>query len=105
MLENRFKANLIKDLEELFPESIIIHLDPNDIQGIADILILHKDKWAALEGKRHADSSHRPNQDYYVELMNKMSYASFIYPENRQEVLDELQQALQPRRSTRLPRR
>lgn len=102
MLENKFKTKLIKDLKQLFPGCLVVHLDPNEIQGIPDILILYKDKWAALEGKKHFNSPHRPNQDYYVDLMNEMSYASFIFPENKEEVLYELQQALRPRRSSRI---
>ena len=90
MLENRFKTNLIKELEDMFPGCMILHLDPNEIQGIPDLLILYKDKWAVLEGKKNARASHRPNQAYYVNLMNKMSFASFIYPENKDEVLYEL---------------
>ena len=90
MLENRFKTKLNKELKETFPGCIILHMDPNEIQGIPDLLILYKDKWAALEGKKNATASCRPNQEYYVELMNHMSFASFIYPENKDEVLDDL---------------
>lgn len=105
MLENRFKTKLIEELEYLFPGCIVIHLDPNEYQGIPDLLILWNDKWAALEGKKSADASHRPNQDYYVDLMNQMSYAAFIYPENKEEILYELQQAFGTRRATRVSRR
>jgi hypothetical protein len=90
MLENKFKTKLVGELESLFPGCIITHMDPNEIQGIPDLLILYRDKWAALEGKKNATASARPNQPYYVELMNKMSFASFIYPENKDEVLDAL---------------
>lgn len=90
MLENRFKTNLRKDLERLFPGCIILHMDPNEIQGIPDLLILYRDRWAALEGKKSANASVRPNQEYYVDLMNDMSFASFICPENKEEVLDAL---------------
>lgn len=90
MLENRFKTKLINELEDLFPGCIVIHMDPNEYQGIPDLLILYKDTWAALEGKKSANASARPNQPYYVELMNDMSYSSFIYPENKDQVLDEL---------------
>lgn len=92
MLENRFKTKLVKELKDRFPGCIITHLDPNEIQGIPDLLILYKDKWAALEGKKTADASIRPNQLYYVERMSAMSYASFIYPENKERVLDEISQ-------------
>ena len=90
MLENRFKTNLIKDLEDLFPGCIILHMDPNEIQGIPDLLILYKNKWAALEGKKNAYASVRPNQGYYVDLMDQMSFAAFVYPENKDAVLDAL---------------
>ena len=90
MLENRFKTKLNRELKDLFPGCIIIHMDPTELQGIPDLLILYNNKWAALEGKKSANASHRPNQDYYVDLMGRMSFASFIYPENKDEVLDEL---------------
>jgi hypothetical protein len=88
--ENKFKTNLVKELKQLFPGCIITHLDPNEIQGIPDLLILYRDKWAALEGKISEDAPVRPNQPYYVDLMNRMSFAAFIYPENKDEVVDEL---------------
>ena len=90
MLENRFKTKLINELEEMFPGCIITHLDPNEIQGIPDLLILYGDRWAVLEGKKNAKASVRPNQSYYVDLMDRMSFAAFIYPENKDEVLDAL---------------
>lgn len=79
MLENKFKTGLVKDLKKRFPGCMVIHLDPNEIQGIPDLLVLYRDRWAALEGKKTGKASHRPNQDYYVAKMNEMSYASFIY--------------------------
>jgi hypothetical protein len=81
---------MINELKELFPGCMVLHLDPNEIQGIPDLLILYKNKWAVLEGKKNAYASHRPNQDYYVDLMDQMGFASFIYPENKDQVFDEL---------------
>lgn len=104
MLENKFKTELVAEIEDMFPGCIVVHLDPNEIQGIPDLLVLYENKWAALEGKKNANAPHRPNQDYYVNLMNKMSFASFIYPENKEEVLYELQQAFRIRRPTRVLR-
>ena len=92
MFENRFKTKLNRELKDLFPGCIIIHMDPTELQGIPDLLILYNNKWAALEGKKSESATHRPNQDYYVDVMNDMSFAAFIYPENKEEVLDELQQ-------------
>ena len=90
MKENEFQADFIKELKYEFPGCIVLKNDPNYIQGIPDTIVLYKDKWAAFEIKRNAKSSHRPNQDYYVEAMNDMSYSAFIFPENRKEILDEL---------------
>ena len=95
MLENKFKTNLIKEIEKRFPGSYVFHLDPTERQGVPDLLILYKNKWAALEGKKNKNASHRPNQDYYIKTMNEMSYASFIYPENKADVLNEIQQAFE----------
>lgn len=92
--ENSFQAQLIKDLKILFPGCMVLKNDANYIQGIPDLLILFNDKWAMLECKRAKKASHRPNQEYYVDLLDKMSYAAFIYPENREDILNELQQAL-----------
>lgn len=103
-LERDFQSDLKKDIRHLLPGCYVFKTDPSQKQGIADLLILYEDKWAALEVKRSASASHRPNQDYYVEELDKMSFARFIYPENKEEVLNELQRALQPRRKTRLPR-
>ena len=90
MLENRFKTKLINEIKDMLPGCMILHLDPNEIQGIPDLLVLYENKWAALEGKKFSTANHQPNQDYYVDLMDSMSFASFIYPENKDEVLDEL---------------
>lgn len=91
--EGRFQAKLIKDLELMFPGAIVTKLDARHIQGIPDLLILYGNKWATLECKKEASAPHRPNQDYYVDRMNQMSFSSVIYPENKREVLDELQRA------------
>ncbi len=97
-LERDFQSKLIKELKLIFKGCIIMKNDPTYIQGIPDIIILYNNKWAALEVKKSATAPHRPNQDYYVDLMNKMSFASFIYPENKEDVLYELQQTLFSRR-------
>ena len=90
MLENKFQSNLIKEIKKLFPDCIVLKNDSSYIQGIPDLLILYKNKWASLEVKKSATASHRPNQNYYVEKMNKMSFSRFIFPENKDEVLEDL---------------
>ena len=105
--ENRFQRELIEDLEKLFPGCIVMKLDANYIPGIPDLLVLYNNKWAALECKRSEHeyvNDQRPNQDYYIRVMNEMSFARFIYPENKEEVLDELQRAFRSRRTARFSR-
>ena len=99
---NGFKTKLIKRIRDSFPECVVMLTDAGYIQGAPDVLVLHHDRWAALEVKASANSSHRPNQDWWVEKLNDHSYATFVYPENQEEVLDELQFALGARRSSRL---
>ncbi len=93
-LERDFQKNLIKELKDIFVGCIVMKNDCAYIQGIPDLLILYNDKWAALEVKKSGAASHRPNQEYYVDKMDDMSFARFIYPENKEVVLDELQQTL-----------
>ena len=89
-LESEFQSKLIKELKQLFKGCMVMKLDSSYIQGIPDLLILYKNKWATLECKKSANASKRPNQEYYVGLMNKMSFSRFICPENKDEVLKEL---------------
>lgn len=93
MRENEFQGKLIRELKELFPGCIVLKNDAGYIQGIPDLIILYRDKWASLECKKSKNASHRPNQNYYVDLMNKMSFSRFIDPTNKEEILHELQQA------------
>ena len=93
-LESGFQDRLIQKLKTLFPGCMVFKMD--QIQGIPDLLILYGKKWASLECKRSAKAKRRPDQEYYVGLMNDMSFSRFISPENKEEVLRELQQALEP---------
>lgn len=87
MLENKFQAKLIKEIKETFPGCIVMKNDSSYIQGIPDLVVLHGDKWAALECKKTGSASKRPNQEYYVDRMEEMSFARFVYPENKDEVI------------------
>ena len=79
----------------MFPGCIVTKLDSSDIQGIPDLLSLYKNKWATVENKRSKNATKRPNQEYYVEKMNDMSFSRFIYPENKEVVLDELRKTFE----------
>lgn len=94
-LENKFQSELIKEIKERFPGCIVMKNDAAYIQGIPDLLVLHKDKWASLECKKSSNAKKQPNQQYYVEKMDEMSFARFISPENKEAVLNELQQSFE----------
>lgn len=91
MLENEFQSKLIKEIKRRFPGCIVLKNDPTYIQGIPDLIILHNNKWGALECKKNSKASKRPNQEYYIGIMNQISFARFIYPENKDEVLYDLE--------------
>ncbi len=89
-LESGFQDKLTKILKERFPYCLVFKIDK---QGFPDLLVLYRDKWAALECKRYESAHHQPNQDYWVSVMNTMSFAAFVYPENLEEVLYELERS------------
>lgn len=95
MNENAFQAGLIKEIKKRLPGCFVLKNDSAYMQGIPDLLILYKDRWATLEVKKSEKATHQPNQDYYVETMNDMSFSAFIYPENKEDVLHDLEQSLQ----------
>lgn len=95
MLESKYQARLIDKLEGMFPGCFILKNDSAYLQGVPDLLVLYRDRWAMLEVKASEDAPARPNQPYYVELLNSMSFAAFIYPSNETEILRGLQQAFE----------
>lgn len=95
MGENKYQAGLIKRLERRFPGCVVLKNDPQYQQGILDLTILYETSWAMLEVKDAPTSAVQPNQEYFVNHFNNMSFAAIIYPENEAEVLDALQQAFE----------
>ncbi len=91
--ESQFQARLIKRLKEMFPGCIVLKNDSSYIQGIPDLTVLWKDKWALLECKKESEARKQPNQPYYIAKGKEMSFGAFIFPENEEEVLHDLQQA------------
>ena len=91
MREAEYQARLIKDLKYMFPGAVILKNDSSYIQGIPDLTILYYGCWATLEVKVAADAPQQPNQEHYVDRLDEMGFSAFIYPENEEEVLRELQ--------------
>ena len=103
MTENQYQAGLIRRLKARFPGCEVLKNDPSYVQGILDLTLFYGPYWAMLEVKRSANASERPNQAYYVEQLNNMSFAAFIYPENEEEVLTALSEAFSSRGAARVP--
>jgi len=89
-LESKFQKELMDEIRDTYPGCMILKNDSGYIQGIPDWTILYKDKWAVLEAKRDAKAKKQPNQDYYVDQLDQMSFSRFVYPENKEEVMNQL---------------
>lgn len=89
-LESKFQKELIDEIKETYPGCIVLKNDSSYIQGIPDWTILYKNKWAVLEAKKEEKAKRQPNQEYYVDKLHNMSFSRFIYPENKEQVLEEL---------------
>lgn len=102
MRESKYQAELKKKIERMLPGCVIFEGDASKTQGVPDLTILYQHRWAMLEVKTSANAPQQPNQDYWVEHYDDMSYAAFIYPENEEEILDELQRTLRSSGQTRV---
>ena len=89
-LENKFQKELMDEIRSEYPGCVIMKNDSGYIQGFPDWTILYEDKWAVLECKREANAKKQPNQEYYVDKLNGMSFSRIVYPENKDEVLKDI---------------
>lgn len=107
MLENKYQAKLIKKIKRLLPGCMVLKNDTDYQQGIPDLLVLFGSAWAALEVKKSYEDRQKPepNQEWYVDTMDLMSFGAFIYPENEEDILNDLQRALKPYGAARLSER
>lgn len=96
-LESEYQAKLIGRIKARFPECMVLKNDEQYLQGIPDLMVLHGERWGALEVKRDEKemANPRPNQQHYVTLLDRMGFAAFICPSNEQEVLDALQRSFE----------
>ena len=90
MLESKFQKQLIDKIKER-TGAFVLKTNPNYIQGVPDLLVLHKNKWAAIECKNSMHAQKQPNQEYYINMFNEWSCAIFAFPENEEEVLGILE--------------
>lgn len=101
--ENAYQRELKERIEKRFPGCYVLKDDAGQVQGIPDLVVLHPNgNWATLEVKRCKSAARQPNQEYYVEDMNRKGFSAFIFPENEKEVLDEMERSLEARGASRL---
>lgn len=104
-LESDFQSGLISDIKKMYPDCMVLKNDPNYIQGVPDLSIFFPDgRWAMIECKKSQNAKRQPNQPYYVKMLDEMGFARFAHPENKEEVLHDLQQSFKPSRSARISR-
>ena len=96
--ENKFQADLVKEIKKRFPGAIVLKNDANYLQGIPDLTILWKRCWAMLECKKSSREIHQPNQDLYIQMADNLGFGRFIHPENKEAVLDEMERSFKIRR-------
>ena len=89
-LESKFQKDFIDEVKERYPGCIALKNDSSYIQGFPDWTLLYEDKWAVLEMKKDRAAHKQPNQEYYVNKLDKMSFSRFVFPENRDEVFEDL---------------
>ena len=90
--ESDFKSDLYKEIRKCCPGSEVIPNDANYLQGFPDATVyLPNGKYILLEGKKTSTSAKQPNQDYYVNHSPLSPNAMFVHPENKKEVLEEIE--------------
>lgn len=91
LTENKYQAKLIKRIQDIYPEAIILKNDANYLQGIPDWTILYKKRWVMFDVKKDANAVYQPNQEWYLNYADEQGYfGSFVYPENEQDFLEKL---------------
>lgn len=90
MAERQFQAKLIRELRDLGFTVWKNQQNATTELGRPDLIVLKGVFWGCLEVKKDRLASHRPFQDAKVSTYDKMSFARFIYPENKDEIIEEL---------------
>lgn len=98
-LERDYQMYLIPEILKVLPgrklvDKFVIINDANQVQGIPDLSVFCRSKWAMLEVKLSEKSKIQPNQEWYITNWGQFIFTAFIYPENEKEVLLALQQSL-----------
>lgn len=90
MLERNFQQKLIKELKNLGFTVWKNQQNATTETARPDLLVLKGVFWGCLEVKKERLAKHRPLQDVKVLKYNQMSYAAFVYPENKDQIINQL---------------
>lgn len=96
-LERNYQKRLTKKIRKRMPECIVLKNDSGYQQGIPDLSVLCPTGWAFLEVKREEGAEEQPNQRWFVERAAEQQFGAFIYPDNEEDILNDLQRKLGPR--------
>ena len=89
-VEREYQPHVIKRLQEEFPGGIVMKNDAGYRQGYPDLIFTYG-KTIHLETKRNSSATFRPNQAYYISLINAQGgFARSIRPENEDEIFEEI---------------
>ncbi len=92
MLESEFKKRTIQRIKDRLPSLDLDFINTKPFnRSMPDTFVIGPWCWAALEFKRSEDADQQANQDYHIERLNRKGYARFVFPENVEEVLDDLE--------------
>lgn len=99
MLESEYQSRLIKKIKDRFPGCWVEKSSTDFQQGMPDLTVYYNHTWGKLEVKVSLDAPVQPNQQYYIDMFNRMSFAAIIAPENEEEVLVSLQRSFAAHRN------
>jgi hypothetical protein len=102
MKESIYQTELMKKIKAMIPGCLVLKNDPRYLQGFPDLIVLFQNMWAVLEVKNSPKAHIQTNQQHYINTLGAMSFASFINPNNEEEVLSELQHSFGIARKARV---
>lgn len=92
MKESNIQSDIIKRLKGMGCVVIKYEQNATTLKGFPDIMFMKGPFWGALEVKTSKKAHKQPGQQDWIDKLNEMSYAKFIYPENKEEILNEIKE-------------
>lgn len=89
-LEKNIQSKFISDLRKSGYKCFKQQMNATTRAGTPDLFIFKEGFWGWIEFKQHKNSKARPGQKENVAWANENSWGSFVYEENKAEVLKYL---------------